>query len=80
MLLSLFSCFFRLVDSRDSTLSCRCCHKQVEGLQSCEFLNKLDLTVNFVDMDELENSVSAMERNRHLKDLYMMGNPCQVGG
>ncbi|CAM9558077.1 unnamed protein product, partial [Ectocarpus sp. 6 AP-2014] len=50
---------------------------KVEGLQSCEFLNKLDLTVNFVDMDELENSVSAMERNRHLKDLYMMGNPCQ---
>ncbi|CAN0527067.1 unnamed protein product, partial [Ectocarpus sp. 12 AP-2014] len=50
---------------------------KVEGLQSCEFLNKLDLTVNFVDMDELENSVSAMEGNRHLKDLYMMGNPCQ---
>lgn len=51
---------------------------QVEGLQSCEFLNKLDLTVNFIDLDELESSVSAMEGNRHLGDLYMMGNPCQV--
>lgn len=51
---------------------------QVEGLQSCEFLNKLDLTVNFVDIDELESSVTAMEGNQHLGDLYMMGNPCQV--
>lgn len=51
---------------------------QVEGLQSCEFLNKLDLTVNFVDLDELESSVTAMEGNQHLAELYMMGNPCQV--
>ena len=51
---------------------------QVQGLHSCEFLNKLDLTVNFVDLDELESSVDAMEGNKHLKDLYMMGNPCQV--
>eukprot|EP00903_Cladosiphon_okamuranus_P014368 g13339.t1 len=50
---------------------------KVEGLQSCEFLNKLDLTVNFIDLDELESSVNAMEGNRHLGDLYMMGNPCQ---
>eukprot|EP00904_Undaria_pinnatifida_P003850 jgi/Undpi1/13466/HiC_scaffold_8.g03125.m1 len=50
---------------------------KVEGLQSCEFLNKLDLTVNFVDLDELESSVDAMEGNLHLRDLYMMGNPCQ---
>eukprot|EP00752_Nemacystus_decipiens_P004237 g3870.t1 len=50
---------------------------KVEGLQSCEFLNKLDLTVNFIDLDELESSVAAMEGNRHLGDLYMMGNPCQ---
>lgn len=51
---------------------------QVQGLESCEFLNKLDLTVNFVDLDELESSITAMEGNRHLGDLYMMGNPCQV--
>ncbi|CAN0074062.1 unnamed protein product, partial [Laminaria digitata] len=50
---------------------------KVEGLQSCEFLNKLDMTVNFVDLDELESSVAAMEGNLHLRDLYMMGNPCQ---
>lgn len=50
----------------------------MKGLHSCEFLNKLDLTVNFVDLDDLECSVTAMEGNLHLKDLYMMGNPCQV--
>lgn len=34
--------------------------------------------MNFIDLDELESSVTAMEGNRHLGDLYMMGNPCQV--
>lgn len=53
-------------------------YQKVQGLHACEFLNKLDLTVNFVDLDELESSVDAMRGNLHLKDLYMMGNPCQV--
>ena len=30
---------------------------KIEGLDKCEFLNKLDLTVNFVDVDELESSM-----------------------
>lgn len=34
--------------------------------------------MNFIDLDELESSVDAMEGNKHLNDLYMMGNPCQV--
>lgn len=34
--------------------------------------------MNFVDLDELENSLDALAGNLHLKDLYMMGNPCQV--
>lgn len=29
----------------------------IEGLGACEFLNKLDLTVNFVDFDTLEASI-----------------------
>jgi len=27
---------------------------KIEGLQNCEFLKKLDLTVNFIDFEQLE--------------------------
>ncbi|GMF38500.1 unnamed protein product [Phytophthora lilii] len=50
---------------------------KIEGLQSCEFLNKLDLTVNFVDFDTLEESVDHLKGLKHLRELYMLGNPCQ---
>ena len=52
--------------------------QKVEGLDRCEFLNKLDLTVNFVDFDQLEASVTHLAKRRHLKELYMMGNPSQM--
>ena len=52
--------------------------QKVEGLDRCEFLNKLDLTVNFVDFDELEASITHLAKRRHLKELYMMGNPSQI--
>mmetsp|Transcript_16750 Transcript_16750/g.43917 ORF Transcript_16750/g.43917 Transcript_16750/m.43917 type:complete len:475 (-) Transcript_16750:35-1459(-) len=51
---------------------------KIEGLDKCEFLNKLDLTVNFVDVDELEASMDHLADREHLKDLYMMGNPAQA--
>ncbi|KAH8068839.1 hypothetical protein JL721_6410 [Aureococcus anophagefferens] len=51
---------------------------KVEGLDKCEFLNKLDLTVNFVDVDALEESMDNLASRIHLRDLYMMGNPAQV--
>ncbi|GMF60634.1 unnamed protein product [Phytophthora fragariaefolia] len=50
---------------------------KIEGLQSCEFLNKLDLTVNFVDFDALEESIDHLKSLQHLRELYMLGNPCQ---
>ncbi|KAJ0402508.1 hypothetical protein ATCC90586_002678 [Pythium insidiosum] len=50
---------------------------KIEGLQACEFLEKLDLTVNFVDFDELEDSIDHLKPLRHLRELYMLGNPCQ---
>ncbi|KAL3658139.1 hypothetical protein V7S43_016982 [Phytophthora oleae] len=50
---------------------------RIEGLQSCEFLNKLDLTVNFVDFDTLEESIDHLKPLQHLRELYMLGNPCQ---
>ncbi|KAJ7569781.1 hypothetical protein O6H91_01G093700 [Diphasiastrum complanatum] len=49
---------------------------KVEGLQHCEFLEKLDLTLNFVEEKELM-SVSSLRKNIHLRDLYLTGNPCQ---
>ncbi|KAG1686954.1 hypothetical protein DVH05_026717 [Phytophthora capsici] len=51
--------------------------RRIEGLQSCEFLNKLDLTVNFVDFDTLEESIDHLKPLQHLRELYMLGNPCQ---
>ncbi|KAG6592432.1 Protein phosphatase 1, regulatory subunit [Phytophthora cinnamomi] len=50
---------------------------KIEGLQYCEFLNKLDLTVNFVDFDTLEESIEHLKPLQHLRELYMLGNPCQ---
>ena len=34
---------------------------KIEGLGSCEFLNKLDLTVNFIDLDTLEESIDNLK-------------------
>lgn len=45
----------------------------VEGLEGCEKLNKLDLTCNFiVDI----TSVKSLQGNYNLKELYLIGNPC----
>lgn len=52
--------------------------EKVEGLQSCEFLRKLDLTVNFIDYDTLEESIVHLQSRQNLTELYMMGNPSQV--
>ncbi|CEG38279.1 Protein phosphatase 1, regulatory subunit, and related proteins [Plasmopara halstedii] len=50
---------------------------KIEGLQNCEFLEKLDLTLNFVDFDTLEESIDHLKPLQHLRELYMLGNPCQ---
>ena len=50
----------------------------VEGLGSCEFLRKLDLTVNFIDFDALEASVTHLVGLQHMQDLYFLGNPAQA--
>ena len=51
---------------------------KIEGLWNCEFINKLDLTVNFVDVDELEASMDHLQSRERLRELYLMGNPCQA--
>ena len=40
------------------------------------FLNKLDLTLNFIHLDRLEESVACLSQLRSLKELFMIGNPC----
>jgi hypothetical protein len=53
--------------------------EKVEGLQNCECLAKLDLTVNFVDVDDLKSSMEHLASScDRLTELYMMGNPCQA--
>ncbi|XP_078254647.1 dynein axonemal assembly factor 11 isoform X3 [Rhinoraja longicauda] len=47
--------------------------ERIENLDGCEFLNKLDLTVNFVG--EL-TSVESLKANLHLEELFLVGNPC----
>merc|ERR1719254_157799 len=49
----------------------------IEGIEGCESLNKLDMTVNFVDVDALESSVYNLKANIMLEDLYLTGNPCE---
>ncbi|XP_078396708.1 dynein axonemal assembly factor 11 isoform X3 [Cetorhinus maximus] len=47
--------------------------ERIENLDGCEFLKKLDLTVNFVG--EL-TSVESLKHNVHLHELFLVGNPC----
>ena len=43
------------------------------SVTGCEYLQKLDLTVNFVG-DLL--SIESLKCNGHLRELYLTGNPC----
>ncbi|XP_030631706.1 dynein axonemal assembly factor 11 [Chanos chanos] len=45
----------------------------IENLEGCESLVKLDLTLNFVGR---LSSVGALRENLHLKELFLVGNPC----
>ncbi|XP_034867855.1 dynein axonemal assembly factor 11 isoform X1 [Mirounga angustirostris] len=47
--------------------------EKIENLEGCEGLTKLDLTVNFIG--EL-SSIKTLQHNIHLKELFLMGNPC----
>jgi len=49
----------------------------IEGIEGCESLNKLDMTVNFVGVEELEESIYNLKANIMLADLYLSGNPCE---
>jgi protein TilB len=48
----------------------------IEDVDGCESLRKLDLTLNFVDGEDLERSLDCLEHCPSLRELHMTGNPC----
>ena len=50
--------------------------KVIEGVAECECLGKLDLTLNFVDIEDLKVSMDNLQDNWNLHELYLLGNPC----
>ncbi len=42
----------------------------------CHELQKLDLTLNFIDFDEFQASVQHLKLLPNLQELYLLGNPC----
>ncbi len=49
---------------------------KIEGIGGMEWLRKLDLTLNFIDVDALEESVNELSGCRNLEELFLLGNPC----
>jgi protein TilB len=48
---------------------------KIQNLQFCESLVKLDLTMNFIPTEGLL-TVKSLRANVHLKELFLVGNPC----
>lgn len=48
----------------------------IENISGCESLRKLDLTVNFIRLDNLEESCINLAKCPNIKELYLVGNPC----
>ena len=49
---------------------------KIEGLKRCESLQKLDLTLNFIEIEDLQESIEHLEWCPRLSELYLTGNPC----
>ena len=47
----------------------------IDHLQRCESLQKLDLSVNFIDASGL-SSMTTLQHNTGLRQLHLLGNPC----
>lgn len=48
----------------------------IENISGCESLRKLDLTVNFIDLDDLEESMINLSKLVNIRELFLTGNPC----
>jgi protein TilB len=49
---------------------------KIEGLRRCESLRKLDMTLNFLEIYDLKESMEELEWNPVFSEFYLMGNPC----
>eukprot|EP00347_Sterkiella_histriomuscorum_P023729 403333583 len=49
---------------------------KIEGVRGCESLAKLDLTLNFIEVEDLEESMENLSECEAIQDLYLTGNPC----
>ena len=49
--------------------------EKIENLETCEALERLDLTLNFIG-DLTEGVTELAKWNPHLRELHLMGNPC----
>ena len=47
----------------------------IEGVKGCESLQKIDLTLNFIDIEDLEESIDNLCELPDLRELYLIGNP-----
>jgi protein TilB len=48
----------------------------IEGIRGCESLQKLDLTLNFIDIEDFEESVDNLAEVPDFREIYLTGNPC----
>ena len=49
---------------------------KIEGIEGCESLKKIDFTVNFIDIENIEESMVNLSKCPQIRELYMTGNPC----
>lgn len=49
---------------------------KIENLEGCESLFKLDLTCNFIELDDFEESLYNLKKVTSVRELYLTGNPC----
>ncbi|KAL7469736.1 hypothetical protein ACHAXS_009997 [Conticribra weissflogii] len=54
--------------------------RKIEGVGGMEWLRKLDLTLNFVGLEDLEESVDNLRECGCLEELFLVGNPCMNVG
>lgn len=49
---------------------------KIEGIKGCESLKKLDLTLNFIDVEDFKESIQNLAWCEQINELYLTGNPC----
>lgn len=69
--------YFKVLEYLNLALNNIAC---IEGLDGMECLRKLDLTLNFIPIENLERSVDELVGCPMLEELFLIGNPCMGVG